>query len=88
MPHHLPKRSGGCAGRFRVSGHKRGADLAVATHHSAGCGPPSCVRHLMFKFWELSVIIVVELVFVPGSHSFGLGEATPEGENAWNNRWN
>jgi hypothetical protein len=46
----------GALKRFRVSGHKRGADLALATHHSAGCGPPSCVRHLMFKFWELFAI--------------------------------
>jgi hypothetical protein len=59
-----------------------------AAERAADGGASSMPDDLMFKFWELSAINVVELIFVPGSHSFGSREATPEGENTWNNRWN
>jgi hypothetical protein len=100
MSDDLPKRGGGCSGTISGVRAQRRRRSCRGNASQAGCGPPSCVRHLMFKFWELSAINCC------GTHlcsrqpqlrfrrmqRFGLGEcnasvqenAMPEGENTWN----
>ena len=56
MSDDLPKRSGGCSGTISGVRAQRRRRSCRGNASQAGCGPPSCVRHLMFKFWELSAI--------------------------------